>query len=610
MHNLKDEELFQFSILQAADEVSRRQPPPDTALKGHVSFLGYLAYRTVFKNPLAVFVGFVGILNGQSIETCMRLYNELGNHPKHSALQSQKRTLLSIQRTYRHIEDILYKRFMNVFPSSDVTNKFKLHPIYKDVNNVINQFIQLLAPWKSDCLQRTSYDYDSEMNRRAENPYTVELATTRIHCSIHDECLTKIAKWYASQESLSTWHLPFPPNCDSGPTHNNLGKPPDKEEWKDINERIRKNVHWKEQKEREMQSNHQAVFEILVDGELLPDVLTRHKRSTAKILLPSYAGYVEIRVRKTGAAVAHCHLMDPEDLPARGWKGMVRLLSGEKLLFRLSPEPRQDNGELNLTMRVKLRGTLPWLRLDVIDTIWRWVASKRQFTAVRWTYSGLLGVVALAAFWFIFFYQDLPELKARELKAKVLQQEDLSGVAVACGAEWDKIIGEGSETDLVYLIRDDGRNGAIFKLSSIQLCPDGKSAIEDPAIYIPVKEFNNIIRTDEENVYVIISRGEARQNVPELKAKALQQEELSDRAIACGEGWERIIGEGSETDLVYLTRDDGRNGATFKPSDIQPCNDEKSAVGDPVIYIPMEEFNNIIRTDEENVYVIISRGEA
>ena len=519
MHTLGKQELFQFAILQAADELSRRQPPPGTPLRGHLCFLGYLAHETVFKSPLSAFVGFAGLLNGQSVKTCTRLYNELGRHPKHESLKSQKKSLQAVHSAIQQLEAKLYKRFRGVFEADDTGEKLKFYPVSKEGNGAVHQFLQWLVPWSRDtgCLPDSSHEYDTCMNRRARNPYAAALGATRIHCAIHDECLRRVTKWYAPQESLPTWHLPLPQGCDNSSPDDQSWSLPNMEQWDEINERIRKEVHWKELKDRRMQTTYQPELEILVDGQLLPDVLTRERRSTPRIALPPDASYVEVRERKSGVNVAHCRLMDPEDLPGRGWRGVVRLFSGHKILFELSAKAAGNSKGPSLLLGVKLREawSLPWQ--DFVGKVSRWTALQEPLAAVRWMPSALpyaLSVMALALALNAkasSYSATSPELPGKqsvlgdgtELAARAQFEKNPGGSIVVCGQEWNQFIGEKSGDLRLLVRRENGRGGIVIPASDIQSCTESQTEGEGPAIRIPAELFRYLTIED---LPVIVSR--------------------------------------------------------------------------------------------------------
>jgi len=132
--------------------------------------------------------------------------------------------------------------------------------------------------------------------------------------------------------------------------------------WDEIDKRIQKEILWKEHKERAKQQSmkknrgQESTFEVLVDGTVKAS-LRRSKPSSGKIPLPSSACYVEIRDSGSRATVANCHLMDPQELPRRGWKSAVKLFSGEKIHFALFPEPGRNDEGPGIVMCVKLKAS-------------------------------------------------------------------------------------------------------------------------------------------------------------------------------------------------------------------------------------------------------------
>jgi hypothetical protein len=138
-------------------------------------------------------------------------------------------------------------------------------------------------------------------------------------------------------------------------------------DWDKIDLRIQKEILWKEHEEKAKQQRartahrQESTFEVVVDGTV-QDVFNRREGSVRKISLPAAARYVEIRDRGSRATVANCHLMDPHDLPQKGWQNAVKLFSGEKVRFTFFPEPGSDEQGTGLSMRVNVNAS-PWQSL-------------------------------------------------------------------------------------------------------------------------------------------------------------------------------------------------------------------------------------------------------
>jgi len=349
-------QLFQLGILRAAEE--HWESLPLTPVRGWMWYISYLAQCTVRYGSFATIAGFAGLLSNGSKKDCVDLHNYLD-----PLRAGGKKISLDGQRAFDDLRPLMYAKFQKIFQTCDQELKLQDRP--KQPGDDIYNILKRMIPWETECLPATYPAYCAEQQRRRGPVRRVELERTRVHVAIDQEqCLERVKSWNNRfSATFDLWRLPLlAPNLlgvpGGGAPGGGAWRPPDMSHWDEIDERIQKEILWKEHKEKEKQPRaktkhgQESTFEVVVDGRVTA-LLNRRKPSSGKISLPTSARYVEIRDRGSRATVANCHLMDPQELPQKGWKSTVKLFSGEKVHFALFPKPGGDDEGPGISMLVK-----------------------------------------------------------------------------------------------------------------------------------------------------------------------------------------------------------------------------------------------------------------
>lgn len=384
-----DLQLFQIGLLKAEEQV------PLTRDRAWIRYIIHLASYTVPHSSFDVIVGFGSILSNGSTKECVTLYNYLDPSVEGEKAGGQ-RIPLDGERYFKAIQQQMYTRFEKDFETHG--QELDLQETPKHVGDKIHEILKHILLWETRHVPDTYGAYCADCDKQKKlkgEARLVDLERTRAHIGIDQEqCLEHIKSWHGQlRGTFNTWQLPHlrlalpnvpntNPSQDDPPPDDDPWRPPDMSHWDEIDKRIQKEILWKEHEEKTKAKEEKAkqknakknrgqasAFEVVVDGTVTA-LLTRRERSASKISLPASARYVEIRDRGSRTTVANCHLMDPHDLPEKGWKSAVKLFSGEKVYFAFFPEPKtpelgRDDEEICLSMRVRLKAS-PWQSLTVV----------------------------------------------------------------------------------------------------------------------------------------------------------------------------------------------------------------------------------------------------
>ena len=370
-------QLFQIGLLRAGEQAL--QGIPLTRGRAWIRYIIHLASYTVPHSSFDVIVGFGSILSNGSTKACVTLYNHLDPYVGvgwHKA--GGQRIPLDGERRFKTIQQQMHARFEKIFETCG--QELDLQETLKYAGDKIHEILKHILLWETSHVPDTyaAYCTDCEDQQKLLGEARLaDLERTRVHIGIDQEqCLECVKSWHSQlSDTFTKWRLPHlrsassnvpdtNPSQDDPPPDDDPWRPPDMSHWDEIDTRIKKEILWKEHEERAKRKNakknrgQESVFEVVVDGTVKA-LLNWRERSTGKISLPASARYVEIRNKGSSATVANCHLMDPDDLPQKGWKSAVKLFSGEKVHFAFFPEPRSDDEETRISMRVKMKAS-PW----------------------------------------------------------------------------------------------------------------------------------------------------------------------------------------------------------------------------------------------------------
>jgi hypothetical protein len=334
-------QLYQISILEASLTHARQSGP--LLVSWLTRYIGFLSLCTLQRNSFYVAVGFERILNTGSAKDTLELYEWL--------FYSLFPDLPPIGRDDKSVNDIcsslheqIYREFKEGFQTDGERLMFdQVAKGIGGINDEIYQALDKMIPWETDHIPTASQvlagRYQSLM---------AEMSLSHI-CMDQQRCLEDAKRNNGHiRESFDTWRVPIPGDCAPA-------KPPGTRMpgWPEVEEEIMKEIHWSEERARR---GWGAAFEVVVDGEIKDSVSWG---ATVEIALPPFARYVEIRDADSKAMVANCHLMDPHDLPASGWKSSVRVPAGGRIDFSFRRD--QTGAEMaGLSMRVGIDAGRSW----------------------------------------------------------------------------------------------------------------------------------------------------------------------------------------------------------------------------------------------------------
>lgn len=349
-------QLLQLGILEAAGQGEKLMPPTPT--RGLIWYIKHLALCTLPRSSFFAAVGFLRILSNGSVSQVLALHLLLD--PCHYLGFRDER---DVRRTAAILRKQMYERYQSIFQA----NGQELEPAEtpKSARPDVHPILERMILWQTACLPATYADYCAQQQRRKGPARIRELELTRAHVyTDQEQCLARAKSWPPQLgAAFESWRLPQTnPSDDDPPPDDDPWRPLDMSHWDELEESIKEKIHYKEWQEQQTQKRakktrgQEATFEVVVDG-MVTTFLNRREHSSRKISLPASARYVEIRDRGSRATVANCHLMDPQELPQKGWKSAVKLLSGEKVHFALFPEPGRDDEGPGIAMRVKLKAS-------------------------------------------------------------------------------------------------------------------------------------------------------------------------------------------------------------------------------------------------------------
>jgi hypothetical protein len=355
---LTELELLQIGILEAAGQQEQtileaagqqEQTIPLTPARYVIWYIKQLALCTLPRSSFFVAVGFGRILSNGSVRQILDLHSYLD--PCQYLGSKEEKDVRKIAATLR---EQIYKKYQSIFQTNgqELILAETPKPARPDIHKILKQMIL----WETGCLPDTDTSYREAQHKRRGGARAFELERTRAHVyTDQEQCLERVRNWQnRSETSFENWRLP--PGANS--LDDESWMPPDIPDWDEFEKSIMEKIHFKEWQQQQAQkrakkSRGQAsAFEVVIDGEVKA-FLHRGEHRSREIYLPASARYVEIRDRGSRTTVANCHLMDPQELPQKGWKSAVRLLSGEKVHFTLFPKLGGDDEEPGISMVVK-----------------------------------------------------------------------------------------------------------------------------------------------------------------------------------------------------------------------------------------------------------------
>ncbi len=285
-----------------------------------------------------------------------------------------------MSKIYSKISQAMYKQFNHMLQAEN--QELVLQDKPKCVEDVIYNILDYMIPWETNHIQDTHSSFcawQTALRQRRKKsgkpslkvltrqrhraPETV-LETTIAHVCIDQRiCLERVKSWLQTLKTVfDHWRLPLLQHVSQAVKgamggSDDLGPPPpDVSNWHEIEEKIMKEILWSERRQKlklNRQQDSRAVFDVLVDGKVHA-CIRQDAPEPLRLSLTDTARYIEIQDQETAIMVANCHLMDPEDLPAKGWSRSMVLPAGGQLHVTFIPEREGEALAEGMTLELNI----------------------------------------------------------------------------------------------------------------------------------------------------------------------------------------------------------------------------------------------------------------
>jgi trehalose transport system substrate-binding protein len=404
---LSDAQLLQIGILEAAE---REGMAPQTG--PWLPYIAALTLRTLQRSSFSVAVGFGQWLTNGSRQEVLKLFDFL-DPGGHTLRETQ-----GVRDEYGTIHQQMCKWLREHMPPSQPQLAFTEIP--KRADDARYQALAAMVPWERSHLPDTYEAFSAlqEARRRvlAEGLNTLlgrshgrrrrraaaiatEVEVERAHvCICQEQCLERVKRWGGFDTAFARWRLPAVEGMEQDPDEDPW-QPPGSSDWNKIDGDIMKEIVWRQWLESRRGREPNATFEVRVDGQVQA-VITPARRHSVTLLLPAFARYVEIQDPERQVVVATCHLMDPHDLPRRGWRRAVPLSAGGILRFTLSAtlDPGTEETGLRMTVEVspRRRRPAPAQERAGVESVRAWWSPMLSLRPPRWAIA-LIGLMLMSA---------------------------------------------------------------------------------------------------------------------------------------------------------------------------------------------------------------------